>query len=82
MAVLSDQGKFDMWAGIMRDRTLGSVSINKFQLKDAMIALDAWFDQFAPNINQAIPQPARSALTVKQKALLLMAVIKQRYLES
>lgn len=53
--------------------------LNKPDLLAAFVALDAWLDANAAAANLAIPQPARSALTAKQKARLLKAVISARY---
>lgn len=57
-----------------------TIGVTKADLAAAVAGLDSYLDTNAAAINQAIPQPARGALTVKQKARLLMYVIRQRYL--
>ncbi len=61
-------------------REAETVGIVKADLQAAVDAMDSWFDANALTINAAIPQPARGALTQKQKARLLRFVIKRRYL--
>jgi len=82
MAVLPDTDRYDLWSAWMRDlshsETLGAVT--KADIRAAVNALDDFLSTNAVAINNSIPQPARSELTVKQKALLLVYVIKKRYL--
>lgn len=54
-------------------------SLFKSDLRAAIDALDVFLDNNAAAINAAIPPPARTLLTVKQKARLLVYVIRQRY---
>lgn len=81
MAVLSVQQRHDLWAGFMREfpkaETLGEIT--KDQLRAAVDALDQFFSDNAGTVNAAIPQPARGVLTTRQKALLLIHVIRARY---
>lgn len=51
----------------------------KADVQAAVDALDNFLNTNAAAINNAIPLPARSALTTAQKARLLMYVIKRRY---
>ena len=78
MAVLADSDRVALWAQWMRDNT-GTISIVKADLRAAVNAIDDWVDANAASFNTAIPQPARANLTVKQKAMLLMYVIKRRF---
>jgi hypothetical protein len=78
MAILSELDRAGCWANTMR-RNIGSMSITKTELRAAVDALDDFMDTNASTINSAIPQPARSSLTTKQKAAILMLVIEQRY---
>lgn len=55
-----------------------SLAIVKAELRAAVTAVDAWVDANAASFNAAIPQPARGALTARQKARLLEAVIRRR----
>ena len=78
MAVLNDQDRFDVWADYMRQND-EVATVNKPDLRAAVNAIDAWVDANAASFNQAIPQPARSALTARQKAWLLTLVIRKRF---
>ena len=78
MAVLTDAGRRARWARFMRENT-EAVSISKVELRAAVDALDAFMDANEAAVNSAIPQPARGALSVKQKASLLMHVVSERY---
>lgn len=81
MAVLSDNDRLAEWAELMRDMSAvgESCSITKAQLRAAVDAADQWAEDNAASFNTAIPQPARGALTARQKARLLMRVIRRRY---
>ena len=63
----------------MRDRLGTLAPLAKADLRAAVDAVDDFLDANAATINAAIPQPARGALTTKQKALLLMYVVAKRY---
>ena len=56
-----------------------TIGIMRAQLQAAIDATDAWIDANAAVFNAALPLPARTALTVKQKLRLFMAVAKRRY---
>jgi len=53
--------------------------INKVDLRAAVNAIDVWVDSNTTAFNNAIPQPARGALTTKQKANLLLYVVRRRW---
>ncbi len=55
------------------------ISISKTELKAAVDAVDNWIEANAASYNSAIPQPARSNLTVAQKAELLSAVALRKF---
>ena len=82
MAILSDAVRAAIWCEFMseasRERT--PTTVGKADLRAAINALDAFMEANATAINNAIPAAARSALTIKQKAMLLMYVITRRYL--
>jgi len=84
MANLTNEQYTNLWAELMRglSRDGESIGIDKHALKDAVIALDSYIDATAAEINQAIPQPARNALTIQQKARMLMLIMKYRYTEN
>lgn len=83
MAVLPDLDRKDVWANLMRQwsRDGESIGVTKNDLRAAVDAIDQWLDDNAAAANSAIPQPARGALTTKQKALLLQYVVQRRYLQ-
>lgn len=47
-------------------------------LKSAIEAIDGWVDGNAASFNSAIPLPARTLLSAKQKAWLMKQVINER----
>jgi hypothetical protein len=79
MAELSDNDRAAEWAAFMQEDDEGC-SITKAELRAAVDAIDVWLNDNAAAANNAIPQPARSALTTRQKARLLMHVVRRRYL--
>lgn len=58
--------------------TNGAGVLTKADLRAAVNAVDDWADANAVGFNTAIPQPARGAMTSKQKTLLLSYVILKR----
>lgn len=78
MAALSDADRAAICAQWQRDNTI-ACGITKADLRAAFNAADDWADANANEYNSALPQPARSTLTAKQKAHLLMAVIAKRH---
>jgi hypothetical protein len=54
-------------------------SVVKADLRAAVDALDTFLDTNATAINNAIPQPARGALSTAQKARLLAYVAMRRW---
>lgn len=78
MAVLSAADRQVVKAQWMRE-PIGACAVSKADLQAAINAIDDWVDANAASFNVAIPQPARSALTIKQKAWLLTFVVRQRF---
>lgn len=54
-------------------------SVSRAEFRAAVDAIDDWVDANAAAFNTAIPLPARTALTVKQKAQILMYVMRRRF---
>lgn len=81
MAVLSNNDRAAISADFQRKISdiQMPIGINKSDLRLAINAIDQWIDDNAASFNSAIPQPARSALTTKQKAWLFNLVMKQRF---
>ena len=82
MAVLSDSDRAAMSALIQSDwsnerDSFGSLT--KPDLRAAINAIDDWVNTNSAAFNLAIPQPARSGLTAKQKARLLVYVVRRRW---
>lgn len=78
MAALLDADRIAIWVESMKDGGWTS-PITKTDLRAAINAIDDWVDANAVSFNTSIPQPAREQLTAKQKARLLMWVIKRRF---
>jgi hypothetical protein len=57
------------------------IAITKPDLAAAWTAADAWVEANAASFNAALPLPARTVLTAKQKSRLLTYVIRKRYEE-
>lgn len=68
-----------IWNDLNAGERLSIAGLTKADMAAAVAALDTFFDTNAAAINTAIPQPARAALTTRQKALLVVAVIRKRY---
>lgn len=51
----------------------------KADLRATVDAIDDWVENNVASFNLAIPEPARTALTTKQKIKLLFMVIKRRW---
>lgn len=82
MATLSPAERQALWAEFMRrlSRERQQVgALTKVDLRAAVDAIDDWIDANAGSVNAAIPLPARSALTAKQKALLFFSVADRRF---
>lgn len=81
MAVLSDNDRHAEWADLMRGLSADreSCGVTKDALRAALDAADQWVDDNSASFNSALPQPARSALTARQKARLLMRVVSRRF---
>lgn len=83
MAVLSDADRAAAWADWMRDVSGAreACAFTKAQGRAAFDAMDQWFSGNAATLNSALPVAFRTNATTAQKARLLMAVIRQRYLK-
>lgn len=83
MAVLSNADRAAVSHDFAIHPAIGTLAgVTKANVLAATNALDDFMETNATAINTAIPQPARGALTIQQKALLLMHVIQKRYLRS
>lgn len=55
-------------------------ALTKHDITAAVKAVDTFFDNNIPAINNAFPEPAKSALTARQKAHVVVLIIRKRYL--
>lgn len=78
MTTLDNVQRIRVWAGFMRDGTEPLGGMSKADLRAAVDALDDWLDAVPIKWNTAIPQPARGALSRRQKYLLLKHVLDRR----
>lgn len=83
MATLLDTAREEVWAELMQRYSADgeSIGITKNDLRAAVNALDGFLSANEGAINNAIPQPARNALTTPQKAIMLMFVVQRRYVD-
>ncbi len=81
MAVLTDADRKNIWANYMRklSNRQDSISIIKSELRDAINAVDSWIDSNQTSYNNSLPLPAKTNLTQKQKAELMVFVIQRRW---
>lgn len=81
MAVLSAADRAALRAIFSQDASSARtpLALSKADLLAAVDAVDTWVDSNASNFNQALPVAARTNLTAKQKAQLLMFVVRRRY---
>lgn len=78
MTALLNNDRFDVWARLMR-RDEAYASMLKGDLRAAVDAADDWIEANKASFNAALPLPARTSLTARQKALLFMAVAAKKF---
>ncbi len=78
MADLTNAQRYQIWAEWMRDNTQG-VSITKQQLRTAFNEMDTFIGNNVGNIFDAVSEPAKSALTNRQKAHIFYLIVKTRW---
>jgi hypothetical protein len=81
MATLSNEDRASLRQAFADDASAvwELIDIGKQDLRAAVNAIDDWIDDNTAAFNSAIPEPARSGLTAKQKAKLLTLVIDKRW---
>ena len=81
MAALSAQDREALFGKYASDISLRRLptGLTKAELRAAINAIDDWADANQTSFNTSIPQPARAALSAKEKAMLLMYVIARRW---
>jgi hypothetical protein len=77
MAVLTEEARLLASAKAIRE-FVGEISIEKADVRAAIAALDNFLENNRAAINNSIPEPAKSSLTVQQKIGLLAFVLMRR----
>ena len=84
MPELNDPDRSKVWrrhmASNMKATGQSFGDLTKQDIRAAVNALDTFFNDNLPLFNAAIPEPARTELTARQKALMLTMIIEQRFL--
>lgn len=83
MAALSENDRQECYVNLMRDVELSAETygtLTKADVRAAVDAIDQFLEDQKTTINNAIPQPARGAMTTKQKAKMLVWIVTKRYL--
>ncbi|KKK66971.1 hypothetical protein LCGC14_2958740 [marine sediment metagenome] len=78
MVALTDGDRFALWADYMRVND-EETSLIKPELRAAVDATDDWIEANKASFNSALPLPARTSLTARQKARLFMAVAGRKF---
>jgi hypothetical protein len=80
MTVLGAPDRQLVFSGVNQDPVcVQGLPITKAELKAASDAIDDWVDANSSGFNTAIPQPARSALSARQKAAIFVRVLLRRF---
>lgn len=80
MAVLSEVDRAAVSLDYQRNYAPGeSVACTRPQIRAAIDAADDWLELNASSFNLALPLAARQNLTARQKARLLVWVIRRRF---
>ena len=82
MAVLSESERKAIWTKFMSDvsaREEKFGSVNKNQIRDFVDAVDQWIDDNVTSFNSALPEPAKTQFTAKQKFEIFKAVASRRW---
>jgi 5-methylthioribose kinase len=81
MAVLLDAIRKEIWSDFMEECSSlwEKLDLNKNEIKAAVDATDQWLEDNDISYNNALPAAAKNNLNKKQKARLLMKVIRLRY---
>lgn len=82
MAILTDSDRKEIWTKFMSDvsaREEKFGAVNKHQIKDLIDAVDQWISDNLASFNSALPEPAKTQLTGKQKFEIFMAVAQRRW---
>ena len=77
---LSEEELHVVFAELMRQESnmYEPLSINKQSYRDVVSAVDVWISDHMLEVENNIPQPGRSALSMTQKARIFFAVTKAK----
>ena len=78
MATMTDAQRRATWAKYMR-KSIGSWSISKHDLRDAVDAVDQAIEDNEAALNNWFPAAFKASASTKQKAALLAFVLLERY---
>jgi hypothetical protein len=79
VAILSNPDRAVEVATLQRDADCPG-AITKADLRAAFDAIDGWWETTGAALaNAALPLPARTAMTTRQKAKLFTALLRRRY---
>lgn len=81
MATLTSEQRREAWREWMDSASrLGiECAITKAELRAAFDDVDTFFENNKAAINNALPEPAKSALSPQSKALMLAILLRVRY---
>ena len=81
MAILTDPDRKELWAKFMSDISAERepISVTKYDLREAVDAIDQWIEDNQASFNQSIPLPARTELTARQKVRIFMMIVQHRF---
>jgi hypothetical protein len=81
MAVLTEAERELIWEEMVSKNREGEVdSLTREELRAAIDATDDWIVANQASFNAALPIPARTVLTARQKALMFSFVVRRRWL--
>lgn len=78
MAAMTDAQRIAAWQQYMQNLT-GELACEKPDVRATLDATDAWVEANFAAFNSALPAAFRQPATRKQKALLLLCVIENRF---
>ncbi len=81
MALLTENQRIAAWTEMMRTMSAerNPCLVTKADLRAAFDAIDNFFETNINAINNAFPEPAKTNLTARQKAMILAIVIRVRF---
>lgn len=80
MALTTEQ-RINVYKAIVDYLSRNNIEINitKTEFKACVNAIDDWIDTVQSSFNSAIPEPARSSLTGKQKVQVFKEILVERW---